>query len=68
MTLRAAITKKRFWNIFALIVSTVLVGIAMGQNLTYQQDPRWQPPQAAITRSGVTGRVYACRSIGQPGP
>ncbi|PYX91015.1 MAG: hypothetical protein DMG67_11560 [Acidobacteria bacterium] len=56
MTLRAAITKKRFWNIFALIVSTVLVGIAMGQNLTYQQDPGWQPPQAAITRANPLAR------------
>lgn len=41
----------RLRNSSLLGAGIVLVAVAMAQNLSYQQDPTWQPPQAAIARA-----------------
>lgn len=50
MSLWAGINTKRLWSGVVAACATLLAGIAVGQNLTYQQDPGWQPPKTAITR------------------
>ena len=50
MTLRTAFGAKRFWGGILLASFPLLAAIAIGQNLTYQQDAAWQPPQAAVDR------------------
>jgi mono/diheme cytochrome c family protein len=60
MTLRRVVTAKRFWGGMVLASCTLLAGIAIGQNLTYQQDPAWQPPPAAVDRPNpLAGKVDA---------
>jgi len=40
-----------FGSMSLLGAGVVLAGVAMAQNLSYQQDSTWQPPQAAIGRA-----------------
>ena len=44
-------TRSRFLNVAWVAAAALLAGIAAGQNLTYRQDPDWQPPQVAAARS-----------------
>lgn len=39
-----------FGSIALLSAGLLLAAIAAAQNLTYRQDPNWQPPQPAIVR------------------
>ena len=50
MTSQTAITTRRFCTATILVAIALFAGIALGQNLGYQQDPDWQPPQAATDR------------------
>ena len=62
-----AITRPRFLSSVLVVASALLAGIAAGQNLTYRQDPDWQPPQAAVIRSNPlaqnTGAVGGGRKL-----
>ncbi len=47
---RSAKMKFGFGSIALLSAGLLLAAIAAAQNLTYRQDPNWQPPQPAIMR------------------
>ncbi|HZR28068.1 MAG TPA: c-type cytochrome [Terriglobales bacterium] len=51
--MKTAISKMRSqsWKLVLFVAAAWLAAIAAGQNLTYRQDPNWQPPQAAAARS-----------------
>ncbi len=65
--MKMATMRSRFLNIALFAAAALLAGIAAAQNLTYRQDPDWQPPQAAVIRSNPlaqnTGTVGGGRKL-----